>query len=124
MHCFALSRGEFSVSFMAENLGDDICIIVSGGRRHIGAVALSVARPSLKADGTNSSSTSVLAMTGHKDDAVAKYISEHLANNLNKNVVVVCGIHYDDIDCDGIDAIMGLTSDGAKQLCETLCARP
>jgi hypothetical protein len=123
MHSFALSRGVFSVSFMAENLGDDICIIVSGGRRHIGAVALSVARPSLKGDGTNSSSTSVLAMTGHKDDAVAKYISEHLANNLNKNVVVICGIHYDDIAYDEIDTIMNLASDGAKQLCDMLGAR-
>jgi NADPH-dependent curcumin reductase CurA len=118
MYAFSLSRGPFSIDVGAEALGGDICVTVTGGVPHIGAVAMSVARPSLRGDETVGASTSILAMTGHKDDSAAKYISEHLAKNLNKNVVSVCGIHYDNIDQDGIDTILTLVKEASQRLRE------
>jgi hypothetical protein len=118
---FELSRGNISVSVTSETLGDDICVTVSGGDRpHIGAVTLSIARPSLKRNGRIGVSTSILTVTGHKDDIAAKLVSETLARALNKNVVAVCGIHCDDIAKDGIDTVMDLVQDAAARLCDEL----
>lgn len=116
MHTFSLENGDISISVFAEELGDDLCVMVTGGRAHIGAVALSVARPSLRGDGGVGISTSILTMTGHKDDRVAKYVSEQLSKNLNRNVVSVCGIHYDNITPEGISRVTALAEEAAVKL--------
>ena len=91
-------RGRVSVNVHYFNTVESTCLFVSGGDRpHIGAVALSVPRPSLDNPEELSSTTSILAVTGHKDDELAKKISSELARRLNRTVVTVCGIHLDSI---------------------------
>jgi hypothetical protein len=115
-----LSEGDMSVRLTAQALGKDVCVTVTGGAAHVGAVALSVARQSLKFGGETGVSTSILTLTGHKEDVVAKFVSEKLALVLNKNVVAVCGIHYDNITQENIDNVMNLVKEGAQQLCDEL----
>ncbi|MDR3331964.1 MAG: hypothetical protein LBT08_04985 [Synergistaceae bacterium] len=116
-----LSRGAISITFSVEALGDDVCVTVTGGSRpHIGAVALSMARPSLTGDGSVSASTSVITMLGHKDDVVAKYVSEQFAKRLNRNAAAVCGIHYDEITPSDIKTVLDLASEGTRQICSML----
>ncbi|WP_258360683.1 hypothetical protein [Moorella sulfitireducens (nom. illeg.)] len=71
-----------------------IALLMGGTRPHVGAVALSLPRPSLKGAGT-SATTSVLTCLGHKDDELARPAAAKLAAALNSPVVVVAGVHID-----------------------------
>ena len=79
-----------------EQLGAHLVICISGGDApHIGSVVLSTPRPSLTGAGTSATS-SVLNLPGHKDEAVARQVSEALAATLDTTVCCICGIHVDD----------------------------
>lgn len=94
------------IQLQAIEVGKDLCVIISGGDTpHIGAVALSVARASLLNPENNSASTSVITLTGHKDDEAARFVAHELAVKLGKNVVVTGGIHVDNITSEQIEAI-------------------
>jgi hypothetical protein len=76
---------------------DDVVVVVTGGYDHIGAIGLAVPRPSLEDQNRTSATSSILTMLGHKEDVVAKYVSEKVAAATNRNVVVIAGIHYDNL---------------------------
>lgn len=85
-------------------IGEDILVAVYGGDKpHIGAVTLSIPRPSLLEHKKRSASTSILTLIGHKEDMVARNMGETLAAALDKNVVITCGIHMDDISKEEIE---------------------
>jgi hypothetical protein len=110
---FILSEGRLSIAVAVSSLGDDICVITTGGAAHAGAVAFAIPRESLRgAAGALSASTSVLTAVGHKDDIPAKRMAEKIAAGVGKRVVAVCGIHFDDIAQEEIDGVMRLI-DGA-----------
>lgn len=114
---FSLNSGRITIEITINTLGNDVCVLVTGGiAPHIGAVSLSIARPSLKNKEEISSSTSILTITGHKDDIAARYLSENLAARLNKNVVVICGIHYDAITADEIETVGLLVREASQKL--------
>lgn len=114
---FELRRGEISLQVSVHALGDDLCVMMTGGRAHIGAVCLSIARRSLNGGDRVGASTSVLAVTGHKDDVVAKCLSESLAAKLGRKVVAVCGIHYDGLAPDGIRTVLSLAGEAVRRIC-------
>jgi hypothetical protein len=70
--------------------------IVGGEKPHVGAVALGIPRPSLRNSSKPSATTSVLTVTGHKDDEVARPAAEILARELDQTAVVVAGLHIED----------------------------
>lgn len=76
----------FSVGGLSVNL-------LGGDAPHIGAVAVALPRASLVRRGRRSATTSVLAIVGHKDDAVARSMADALARHLGVTVVVTAGIH-------------------------------
>ena len=81
-----------------KQIGEDFCIILQGGNRpHIGSTVLSVPRPSLTGNGEVSVTSSVLNITGHKDEKICRYLAEQTAKY--KNAVVTCtgGFHVDNI---------------------------
>jgi len=97
MQELTIERGRLRINMKFFLVGEDVCVIIAGGDSpHIGCVTLSVPRPSLSKD-AYSATTSVLNLLGHKDDEIAKYVSELLSSRLNKNVVVTCGIHVENI---------------------------
>jgi len=109
-----MKRWEFStpdrdhvVHSLALLVGDDLLSCFWGGTRpHIGAVALALPRPSIADPSVTSSTSSVLTLLGHKEDAVAKMVSERLSARLNKNVVVSAGMHWDHLDQESIGRIL------------------
>lgn len=91
-----LSFAEIEIRIDA--IGEDICVQVYGGERpHVGCVALAVPRPSLKDPGRVSATSSVLNITGHKDEQICRYLAEKIA--ARRNTVIVCtgGFHVDHI---------------------------
>jgi len=115
-----VESGRMKINLKAITIGEDLCVIISGGNRpHIGCVTLSVPRPSLSDASINSATTSVLNLLGHKDDEAARYVSHSLSSKLNKHVVVTCGIHVDNITSEEIK----ITIELIKRLTDTLIQR-
>ncbi len=67
--------------------------LVGGDVPHIGAVAISIPRPSLATPRRQSATTSVFAVVGHKEDELARPIATDLATALGRTTVVVAGVH-------------------------------
>jgi hypothetical protein len=92
----SVGEGKFTVNLAATITRNGIIVIILGGERpHIGAIALSIPRPSLADSSRLSATTSVLTLTGHKDDEVARPAAEKLATELNQIVVAVVGLHVE-----------------------------
>lgn len=76
--------------------GKDINICCGGGDTfHIGACTLAVPRPSLTNSDIISSSASVICVTGHKEDEIARQGVLRLAAKFNTRVSMTCGLHID-----------------------------
>lgn len=87
-------------------IGEDIHITLQGGEKpHIGCVVLAVPRPSLEGNGERSSTTSVINITGHKDEMLCRQLAEQVA--ARENAVVVCcgGFHMDHITKEQIEEV-------------------
>jgi len=67
--------------------------LVGGDVPHIGAVAISIPRPSVAQPGRRSATTSVFALVGHKEDELARPLATNLARALGLTTVVVAGVH-------------------------------
>jgi hypothetical protein len=105
---FSEKQGLFEVLAQVDQAGEDILVLLTGGRAHIGAVAIAQPRPSLRDPQQISSTGSVFTLLGHKEDVVAKNMAEGLSAGLNRNVVVVAGIHWDKLAPDDIKILAEL----------------
>ncbi|AWI05285.1 hypothetical protein [Clostridium drakei] len=109
MHDLTIEKGRIKINLKAILIGNDLCIIISGGDSpHIGSVTLSIPRPSLSDFKKRSATTSILNLVGHKDDEAARYVSHAISSKLNKNVVTTCGIHIDNITAEEITIVMDI----------------
>jgi len=100
-------EGEYDISASVRLIGPDVLVAIWGGEKpHIGAVAMSQPRPSLKDPAVTSSTASVFAYVGHKEDELAKAAAEILAATLKTNVVVTAGIHWDNLPPEGIQRVI------------------
>jgi len=120
MQDFTVEKGRIKINMKSILIGEDLCVIISGGDSpHIGCVTLSVPRQSLADSNDISATTSVLNLIGHKDDEAARYVSHVLSSKLNKNVVVTCGIHLDNITEEEIkntvELLNGLTENFIRE---------
>ena len=85
------------------NLGKDVLIVIEGGTRpHIGSTVLAVPRPSLTGDGSVSVTSSVINVTGHKDEELCRILAESAAKRQNAVVVCTGGFHADNISMEQI----------------------
>lgn len=81
-----------------QDIGDDKLVTVHGGEMpHIGCAVMSIPRPSLTGDGSISATSSVLNVTGHKDEEICRRIAEKIAASENCTVVCTGGFHVDNI---------------------------
>jgi hypothetical protein len=93
---FGDGEGCKRIEAVASVCGSDVAVAIVGGTRyHIGAVALAVPRRSLKDPARVSASASVICVSGHKDDELARSAALKIASVLNCTVSVSVGIHID-----------------------------
>lgn len=86
--------------------GRDISAAICGGDTpHIGAVALASPRMSLADKEKTSASASVICVTGHKEDELARAAALKLAARFSCQTTVVAGIHIDDATGDDIKVL-------------------
>ena len=99
--------GSFDIEAGIRWIGDDLLVAIWGGEKpHIGAVAVAQSRPSLKDPEITSATASVICFVGHKEDELAKAVSEVLAAALDTRVVVTAGIHWDNLPPEAIQQII------------------
>jgi len=105
--CLSIGKGRYRVDLTAIITMDGLIISILGGEKpHVGAVAISIPRPSLKDPSKLSATTSVFTLLGHKDDEVARLASERLAKELNQTVVVVAGVHIEGAENEDIKKLI------------------
>lgn len=84
---------------------------------------MAVPRPSLRDPKRWSATSSNFTFVGHKEDTLVRKVSERLAARLKKNVVVVAGLHWDDLKASEIKRVDHLTLKLADRILERLLAR-
>ena len=96
-------KGPYRLEAEVLPIGEDIALSLWGGTKpHVGALALAVPRPSLKDPSLTSSTASVLARLGHKEDDIVKRVSERISATLNRVVAVSAGMHWDHLPDEDI----------------------
>ncbi len=97
----------FTLHMVITHMGEDLCVALYGGDTpHIGAVALAVPHPGLGNKNKNDASVSLLTVTGHKEDKLARKTAYALATERNCTVSVSCGIHLDNASRAEISAVL------------------
>ena len=115
---FSLGAQEYLLEAVAVRCGDDLTVVIGGGeKQHIGAVAVGVPRPSLKDKNIVSSSASVLCLTGHKEDLLARKAALELARMLGHTVTVTVGVHIDDASAEAIAMLEANFQELLRQIC-------
>lgn len=95
------------ISVKVERLGDDYFISLCGGDKpHIGCVVLAIPRPSLTGDGSISVTSSVLNVTGHKDEMICRRLAENVARKRNAVTICAGGFHTEHITRDQIGEVI------------------
>ena len=107
-----ISKGPFRIHGHVQEMGQDLLVSIWGGTKpHIGAVGVAIPRPGLRDPRKWSATSSNFTFIGHKEDILVKQISERLASQLRRNVVVIAGIHWDDISNKEIKIIKNLAKE-------------
>ena len=89
-------KDKYKVKLTALFSGKELTVIISGGEKpHIGAIAVSIPRPSLEDSNKVSASTSVFTLVGHKEDELSKQIAENITKLTEKVTVMIMGLHID-----------------------------
>ncbi len=118
-------QDNFEVFAEVHELGSDCLVILWGGTKpHIGAVGIAQVRPSLRDPEKVAATSSVFTFVGHKEDVVAKAMSEELTRRLARNTVVVAGIHWDALSEENIKNITAICQRLMEQVVEKLSLSP
>lgn len=110
----ALSFARISVQIRP--VGADYLMLVEGGKPHIGCTVLAIPRPSLTGDGSVSVTSSVLNVTGHKDEEICRYLAERLCAARQRTVVCTGGFHVDQITREQLAEVLGAVKEMGEQL--------
>jgi hypothetical protein len=107
LHEDVVEDGIYSLKSVTVVTRRGIHIYLGGGQEaHIGSIAVSLPRTSLKNDSKSSCTTSVFNILTHKDDALAVPLAEDLCRKVHQPVVVTCGVHIENADQEEIDRLV------------------
>ncbi|MHB8829287.1 MAG: prenylated flavin chaperone LpdD [Syntrophales bacterium] len=118
MDSFDISEknGAFEVAAHVMPVGGDMLVVLTGGRAHIGAVAIAQPRPGIGDPSRIGSTSSVFTLVGHKEDVIARSMSEELSRKLDRVVTVVAGIHWDGLTQRDIAMVVELCGTIGKMI--------
>jgi hypothetical protein len=117
--------GTYDLQAGVRRIGDDLLVAVWGGEKpHIGAVAVAQSRPSLKNPEARSATASVICFPAHKEDEMARAMSQVLAAALDTKVVVTAGMHWDNIGQEGIRKVMENSEALVDLILQAVLAQP
>lgn len=109
MEWIAVERKKLSFSRLevcAGFAGDDVLLYIGGGEQHLGSVVQAVPRISLSGNGEVSCTSSVLNLTGHKDESICRMLAERVCVQLQTVTVCTGGFHVDAIEKEQIREVL------------------
>ena len=96
------------ITFEIKFIGDDILILIYGGDKpHIGSAVLAIPRKSLSNDSISCTS-SVLNVTGHKDEKICRHVAETFCKRYNSVAVCAGGFHCDNLTAEQIQEVVDI----------------
>ena len=82
-----VGEGRYSVRLESYNIGNDMLIVITGGEEdHIGSATLIEEKDHLQ----------TIIKKGHQDHVISEKIANIIYDTIEKDLLVVCGIHIDD----------------------------
>lgn len=100
----SFGEGKTEVKLRASKEGNDLVVIITAGRAHVGAVALAV--PCEKTPEGVTASSSVLTVPGHRDNIPAEQAALKLCKAFKRPVSVTAGLHIDHATEEEIQELM------------------
>lgn len=101
--------GRIQLKLQACKIGEDLCVIITGGKEHIGAITYCYK----KEDNT-------IGFDTHKEKFVTEAVGDLLKRNYSGNFIICCGIHYDNITREEIECVKALAIKITEELCVKL----
>jgi len=106
MDRFVIELSFSKIEIEVTDVGKDKLVLVMGGEKpHIGCTVVAIPRPSLTENGSISVTSSVINVTGHKDEAICRIIAERFATRFSCIVTCTGGFHMDNITQSQLDEI-------------------
>jgi len=93
--------GRTEIILEAKKIGEDYLLTLTGGREHVGAVAIG-----LFDEKSQRTSSSVITMPGHREEQLALNGARQVSRATGKTSVFVAGIHQDNISPEEIRGIV------------------
>jgi len=124
---FRIKTGEYPylVEGLAILCGDDLILVVGGGSSfHTGAVAVACCHPSHQDPQKASSTASVIALMGHKEDELARNAALKCSRQLSRTVTVSLGMHLDEATPHDIDSLVQNFNTLVEQVIDRLKQTP
>ncbi len=97
-----VGQGRDAVTLVALAQGHDVVLRVTGGRAHVGAVAVAVP----EAPATGRAYTALAVVPGHAEGPLAEEGAARLSSATGHACVALVGIHQDDATAEEIAAIV------------------
>ena len=105
------------IEIQATRVGCDIQLLLRGGSSpHIGCMVLATPRPSLTGDGSRRATASVINVTGHKDEALCRYLAEKVAAAADAVTVCTGGFHIDGMTPEQIQEVQAAVKHMAQEV--------
>lgn len=102
----SISKGRITLSVKVLHIGEDILIIISGGKAHIGAVSLT----------NHKNAPKTISLDSHKEDVITSNMAKTLQTKTKKNLCIIAGVHFNDILPREINDVLALCEDVAKEI--------
>ena len=107
-------QGETLVELEYQFVGQDLQVLLTAGKAHVGAVALAV--PCARTAEGVTASVSVMTVPGHRDNVVAGDAALRLCKALGRPVSVTAGLHIDQATACEIKALVTHTDEAVDKL--------
>lgn len=121
---YKTDAGGFDVEVRATFIGADLLVTCTGGDKpHIGAVAVAHPRDHHDASEPQGPVANIICLSGHREDELARSASLKLCNLLETTVTVVAGMHWREIDKQGIEQVVTNVENLIEELFVALSAR-
>lgn len=107
MNTVCAGEGKYKIFVDYKLVGEDLLIIIRGGKEHIGSITAMF---------DNDQLMDSIVCKGHKDDIISKQAAVNLKNRYERNTVVLCGIHLDNAQNNEISILVDNSIKAIKRI--------